>query len=229
MSSKGKYVCITRINIEHEYFKQSLIPVKLVPDYQVIDYFKKHSIHFKRIHNSWGIFGDVKKREFLMEDFRCLRFTICPFDDTFYFVSEKMNDESEEYLVIDNEKSINQEIDIVTGIPEINIKIKSPSKHFEYIVFPKSVNADQKIEIVDLKGIAVFDNFKLISWINGEKVFQFRTRDKMKLTQKSIYNIKVIEKLDYGDRILLNDIPMPKPRSLSIYNPQQIITAFYTI
>lgn len=215
--------------MEHEYFKQSLIPVKLVPDYPVIDYFKKHTIHIKRIHNSWGIFADIKKREFLMEDFKYLRFKICPFDDTFYFVSEKIKDESMDFTVIDNEKSINQEVDLATGIPEINIKIKSPSKHFEYIVFPKSVNADQKIEIVDLKGIAVFDGFKLITWINGEKVFQFRTRNKMKLTQKSIYNLKVIEKLDYGDRILLNDVLMPKPQSLSIYNPQQMITAFYTI
>jgi len=43
------------------------------------------------------------------------------------------------------------------------------------------------------------------------------------------YHFKLIEKSNYGERILLDELKIPHPDNISIHHPLDSITAFYTI
>lgn len=229
MSSQDKYSRIMHVHVEHEYYENSWVPAELIPAKRVVDYFRKNDMLLKRVDNSWYLYANDRTVKFLREDFPYIPFVIKPLSDMFYFVSGGIEKDDKAFFLSDDAHEPIQKIDISAAQTETTIKFKTVHKYFEYIVFPKNIGWEKGISIIDAKRMVEFTPAETKPWENGEKVFRFVSKNKIKLTEKSPYNFNIIEKSTYGERVILHNIRHPAPQSASIYDPRKNITAFYTI
>lgn len=229
MSSFDQYSCILSVHVEHEYYGDSLIPVELIPEDQTAMYLRKYDIQVKRMNNSWNLYSSTRTSEFFKEDNEFLSFAIKPLNNTFYFVSEQVSSTDQGCKVVEEAVGIPRRIDIAVERKEVTVSISSLSKYFEYIVFPTKNSLSKDFTLIDARRMVEFDSPQIILWENGEKVLQFLSKDKVKLTEKSAFNLRMIEKSKFGERVVLSNVLRPRPQSASIYNPQKAITAYYTV
>lgn len=231
MSSTHKYIEFLKINLTHDYF-DNIIPIELIfEDFSII---KNFEIIVKRKQNNWIIYG----RDSRLEDFKntfssinfqlnpqitldkndkkendsVLRFIIKPLDPIFYYVTSFLK----------NNQFTNKNL--------LNVKLDSLEKYYEYILFFKNDNINEKnIEIIDSLKTIGFNNSKIISYNNGQKALHFQSKGKVKLTRKSTCYLKIVNKSEYGDKILFDNIKIPQPQSISTLSPHEAITTFYNI
>lgn len=225
MSSSESYTTILQISVDHDYYDELPVPVEIHPEDQHV--LKKYNLLLKRTNNTWNLFGTPKKRDEWRSEFDSLTLIIRPTNPTFHFVSHALATDSTDYDVL--EDTLVKKIQISTEKERVNIRISAASKYYEYILFRKKLDDEQIVEIVDAANLIEFEAPQLTSWENGEQVIRCVSKEKINLSRKNKSQFSLVERSTYGERILLNNMIVPKPHSASLYDPHQAITAFYTV
>ena len=225
MNSTEKYSILTQVKVNHEFYGNSLVPIELYLEDTHIK--KKYGLSLKRNQNSWLLHGSSSNVSALKEEFKALKLKLKPTESSFYFVSQELDNSSSKFSIISD--SLDKIIEIPLIEENITVVITSKSKHFEYILFPKKIGEENSLEIIDLSKMIEFETPHKILWENNKSAFRCVSKEKIKLTKNTDYQLNVIEKSKYGNRIVLNNIMIPKPQSASIHDPYHSITAFYAI
>lgn len=248
MNLLDKHIDFVTITVEHEYF-DGLIPVDLFIEEPLVR--KKYNLWGKRIQNVWTFYGPEIKKEDFLNEFQKVTIKLLPLIEgrikkcTVQESSEERN-EFEEDEKAKKQRSIALDFVIkptnalfhyvtsdINYVPteqtHINVKINAVSKHYEYILFPKNIQGKDQIEIMDSNKLVEFEAPQFAFWENGEEVIRLLSKKQIKLSRKSKSRFVLIERSVYGERILLNELKIPQPGSLSVYSPREAITAFYTV
>lgn len=225
MSSSESYTTILRIRVDHDYYDEQPVPVELQPKDPYV--FTKYNLQLKRTNNTWNLFGTAAKRDDLRSDSEVLVFLIKPTNPAYHFVSQALDVDCPDYEVL--EDALVKKIQISTKKELVNIRISAVAKYYEYILFPKKLEEEQLIEIIDAAKLVEFEAPQFTFWENGEKVIRCISKEKINLSRKNKSQFSLVERSTYGERILLNNMIIPKPNSASLYDPHQAITAFYTV
>lgn len=228
MSRSEQYQCFIGINLEHEFFGDTIIPVELIPEKHLADYFKQKNILIKRYNNIWRIYATEKNLNYLKEDLTVITLEIKVNDSVFYYVSDLVDYKADDHTLQKKDDKINQ-INISTKAKEINIKINSVYKYVEYILFPRNIQLTSNLEIVETRKMLKFNRAKIIEYGEKEKVLQFVSKEKIKLRNTNNYFFNIIEKLEYGEKKIKSNLAMPRPQNQSVFYPNQAITAIYII
>lgn len=225
MNSNDKYSILVEINVKHDFFGDSAIPIQVVFDNLEVQ--RRYRLTIKRNRNSWILYGSTTDISCLREDLSVIRLKIIPTEPIFYFVSKELDNSLNEFTIISDD--LNKTIEIATNIEHLIVLVASKSKYLEYILFLENISEDKEVEIIDTKKLIEFELPQKIQWDDNKKALRCVSKDKITLTKKMDYQLNIIEKSKYGNRIVLNNIIIPKPQSASIHDPYQSITAFYTI
>lgn len=231
MSSSKKYIEFLRINIEHDYF-DSVIPIDLLfEDFSIM---KKFEVRIIRKINDWIMYGPDSKVEDFKTTFKIITFKLSP--QISLNQNEKKENGSNIDFIIKPLKPLffyvtsSLKISQFTNKDFLNVKLDALEKYYEYILFFKKNDIDEKvIEIIDSLKTIEFNKPKLISYDNGQKALHFQSKNKIKLTRKSSCNLKIISRSEYGEKILLSNLNIPQPENISIISPYDAITEFYNI
>lgn len=229
MSSNEQYLCIISISLEHEFFGNSIIPVELIPEKHLANYFKQKSILIKRLDNTWKIYATAKALNNLKEDLVLITLEIKVNDTIIYYVSDFTDYKTDDYALQKKEGKAVPYISISTKAKEVNIRINSVYKYLEYILFPRNIQLASNLEIVETRKMLEFNKAKIIEYGEKEKVLQFVSKEKIKLNNTNNYFFNLIEKLEYGEKKIKSNLAMPRPQNQSIFYSNQAITAIYTI
>lgn len=229
MSITDNYNCILTIRILHEYYGDRFLPITLVPEPALKKYFATHGIYIKRINNSWYLYAKEQTQKYLKEDIPFLKLLIQVTDVTYHYVSDTSESNQENVQIGKEEHTLHQFLLISTVINDVCIKINTRSKYLEFILFPSEATLTKKVSLIETKGNLSFNSVALIPWLMGKKAWQFKSSYKVKLTHQKKYNIQLIELLEYGEQPMLQNMATPKPQSISITDPYNTITAFYTL
>lgn len=152
----------------------------------------------------------------------------------FYYVTSFVKDPADTEVPVFDQKGI------TTPIEDITLRFITSSKYFEYIFFMKKLESysegktkedesKNEIKIICSDKKIVFETPQIMLWENGQKVMRFRSEEKIELRRKDKPRFTLIEKSDYGERILLSELKAPSPQSISVHAPDAAITAFYTV
>lgn len=147
-----------------------------------------------------------------------LKIVIMPQSHLFYYVTSTVKINTSQYIPIYSKEELYSEI------TDLEIQFKSIEKHFEYAFI---VNDHQKnYKLIDTHGII---NFQTIINDNDNQQIRFISENKIQLT--SIFNnqINLIEITKYGEKVILNNLKIPEPTSISNADPYHAITAYYSI
>ncbi len=231
MSSSNKYVEFLKISIVHDYF-DNIIPIDLI--FEDFPSIKKLEIQIKRKQNDWIIYGPDSKIKDFESTFDTIKFKLNP-QITLNKKEEKENESVLSFIIKPLESifyyvTSSLENNQFTNKDLVNVKLNSIAKYYEYILFFKKDDiAEKAIEIIDSLKTIEFSKSKIISYNNGQKALYFQSKDKIKLTRRSTCNLKIIDRSEYGDRILLDNLNIPQPQSISVMAPYEAITTFYNI
>lgn len=225
MSSSESYTTILRIHVNHDYYDELPVPVELQPEDQQL--LRKYNMQLKRSNNTWNLFGTPRKRDEFRSDIESLIFIVKPTNPAFHFVSHALDVSNPDYAVL--EDTLVKKIQISTEKEQVKIRISATAKYYEYILFRKKLDDEQIVEIIDAANLVEFESPQLTSWENGEQVIRYVSKEKVKLSRKNKSQFSLVERSTYGERILLNNMIVPKPHSASLYDPHHAITAFYTV
>jgi len=234
MSSGKRYSTFLTIHIQHEYY-DGIIPmdIALAPSNTL----RKFQVQFKRVHNKWFIYGPEFEKEEFENTFKRVKFD---FTLGLSHNKEKLTEE----VVQDSEtltciaQPTHTFFYYVTTIDanefviensSVTFQIQSVHKFFEYVFFLRRIACSPDLALLDARNQIKFDPPQQISYENGQQGLSYQSTEKVKLRMNSGYHFKLIEKSNYGERILLDELKIPHPDNISIHHPLDSITAFYTI
>lgn len=245
MNQLEKYTEFITIVIEHDYF-HGLLPVDLYLADCLIE--KKYGIKIRRNQNCWILYGrelmkDDFHQEFQIMNFKfnlivetpserrarekqnvtdnqqtSLDFIIKPQSSLFYHVTSFVKES-----VSDFQKDIHDKKGISAKLGDVILHFLTPLKYFEYLFFTRSNQLNYTIveanELIDFQRVSH----------DEQNTIHFISKNQIALSSRYNYQINLIERTKYGDKIILNGIKMPDPVSISRNQPKEAITAYYTV
>lgn len=221
------------IELRHEYYGDAPCPATLVPDEETACLLKRNNMLWKPLTGQCLLLAESKSG-LTVEEAAYLRFNIQNADGQFHYVSQNC-EENEAFSVASSDilgvwKSIVLDVShiIKNNIKHLIINIKATDKYIEYLCIPKYGKADLKLQMIDDKGYFSFVNPpEKISLFAMPMVWRFVSKEKIPLRQRVEAKIKLCEIRDYGERVIGNTLPFPRPEQFSPLSSRDTITTFF--
>ncbi|MDR1679397.1 MAG: hypothetical protein LBR81_06410 [Prevotellaceae bacterium] len=221
------------IELQHEYYGNAPCPATLVPDEETACLLKRNNILWKS-HASQCLLLAGSKFSLPVEEELYLRFDIRNTGEQFHYVSHSC-EESEAFSIAESGiagvwKTIVLDVSSIirNNLKHLPVHIRATEKYIEYLCIPKYGREDLKLQMTDDK-----DYFSLInppeqlSLPAMPVVWRFVSKEKITLKQRVEAKTKLCEIRNYGERIIGNAIPFPRPEQFSPVSPRDTITTFF--
>lgn len=240
-----KYNSWITIMIKHAYFISDDCGLEMKVSDESAVIMKKAGILFKkRLSNQWVLLkpevvaGSVNPIDlFLKDEELYLKFEIKEKSGDFFYYTDGayLPMQGNGWMIGADEKAgrnrkylqmlVTKEMVSRTGL--IDITIPSREVRWEFIIIPKYNNDAYPIELRENMNKLIFSAPEEISYPGIEKAYRSETTSLV--TMKDIYEYKISlwQKRDRGELLISNHIPFPKPHSLSISAPKEMITSYF--
>ena len=172
-----------------------------------------------------------------MEGDKALEFNLNVESGRFYYFSEWENEkhEDEGWAVESREGEhvekkylrINITPEMLKGTKDININIANREAYWEFVLFPKHNKGEYPVELRESVGKLEFSQPEEILFLEKERALRSVTKKMVPIKESNDFKIGLWEKREKGELLLCNNIPLPKPDSLSVRDMRQTITSYY--
>ncbi len=225
------------ITVSHEYYLEEGCPVSLTPAADTKGFFCKYGILFKRqAADKWAVLinGRYSLKELLMYNiYSGLSFELRPDDKIFYYLSGDIYQDGT-FSVKDLNiprvwKTIKVDLEyLIDKAPEeVNIRISSVYKYYEYIFIPKYTRENIKIKLKEERARIRFGNVEKIKFPGVPFAFRFVSEDKIKLSLSNSLKFQLWETRDGGERLISGCVPEPSPDECSVSDPKDVLASYF--
>lgn len=242
MSVLEKYDQWFSIHISHEYYRDGSCPISLVPDRNTKQFLLKAGVLTRKAKlNEWifliqsDTFSFERLRELIEDGFKKMIFGLYPLSDEFYYVSGSDNRITGAEFSTQNSSvpGIWKNIEITcketenTKLNDVEVKLLTISKFWEYILIPKYNLFSQNIQLEEQQDKIQFQKVEKIQLFDGSEAFRISTTQRIKLNRIYSYRIKLLEIKNGGEKVLSNMIPCPRPEDFSVSDPRNTLTVYF--
>lgn len=236
MRNVQEYRLWLTITISHEYFTQTHCPVILDPLPETQFIFKKCNIMFIRQHTTrWDLFIEEKfnPEDLLMKEYKVI-FGLVPQNRKFYYLSLNPTTKHDTFCSHSAPASktwrnidLNLPYIINNNLQNIDISVKSPEKHYEYVCIPKYHNSNINLQLRDERNIIELHEKEFYPVADIRNARRFMSKERVKLSEDNDPKIQLVEIRDSGERVISNSIPNPQPDEFSLIDPEGTITTYF--
>lgn len=240
MNRGEHYEAWIHLAIRHEYYGDGTCPVTLVPSLKTKFFLDKAGVLFRTTgKNKWVLAkrtGELANRQWeLLQGELDLLFELCPTSDRFYYLSRVEESAKEPYFQFKDSShaGVWKTVEIApdwaaskTGA-EVNIKIATERKFWEYILIPKYNTSSLQLKLEEYRDKIQFEEVEKLELLDEPEVFRFRSTEAIKLNQIYDYTVKLSEIRANGERIISDRIPIPQPEQVSVISPRDTLTTYF--
>lgn len=236
MRNVQEYRLWLTITISHEYFTRTSCPVNLEPLPETQFIFRKCNILFIRQQMAhWDLFIEeaFTPADLMIKEYKLI-FGLYPQKRKFYYLShnpDPKNDAFYLYPVPASKAWRNMELNLPYIInnnwQNIDISVKSPEKHYEYICIPKYHNSNINLQLRDERNIIELYEEEFYPVADIRNARRFMSKERVKLSEDNDPKIQLVEMRDSGERLISNSIPNPQPDEFSLIDPEGTITTYF--
>lgn len=241
-----KFAKLFNFTIQHKFYQNQKIPLSIFPSEITKKVLAENNLFFKQNSDAkYCLIKLLNENFFFKKDEIFLDFELIPNSDEFYYCSENEilveNTKAKDFSIslIENKNSIknkkswkNLQFCLKNNLEKIEkeidfeIIIPNKEKFFEFILIPKYNDLNLDLKLIEEKKLIEFEEKAAINFMNFQAL-RFKTKNKIPLTNNLNYKIKLIEIRKFGEKILSEEIPIPKAENISQINPKDTITTYY--
>ncbi|WP_165021218.1 hypothetical protein [Dysgonomonas sp. ZJ279] len=232
MNSIERYYIWFTIHITHEYYDNENCPIVLAPSRETILFFRRNRIIYKMTEqNKWILLA--QSEDFIMDTTDTLCFEMIPQDNIFYYVTELPQQAGTENYILEKNSVVGKWMNVL--IPsgsineEIDIKLESKLKYWEFIIIPRYTANNANLRIEEKRDRIKFGDIEETQFPRVGKAFRVSTVEKNKAKETQDYVIRLYEIRSNGERLLSGNIPRPRPDEPSITQPRDTVTTYFYI
>lgn len=240
-----KYSVWITITIEHTYFNSGECGLELnVTDDSAMLMKKTAAIFRKRLNNQWIILmlenenGMINPGNLFPEDSeQLLTFTLNEKSDEFFYYTDWSNPsiQGTDWMIGHSDKlgrnrrylQLRVTPAIIKEARQINITIPGREARWEFILIPKYNDDKYPIVLKEKQDKLMFSAPEEIMFPGERIAFRCVSTELIAMKEKYDYKISLWQKRGKGDVLLSDHIPCPRPHSLSISNPKEMITSYF--
>ena len=234
MNQQSSYRIWLKLVIKHEYFDAQQCGILLAPNSTTQRLLQKAGIIFKQQSScTWLL---IAEKNIILDTGINLCFQLkTKQTDFYYYTDSATKDESDRSLEDYNKEGTWKlwnipvtERRIEAKDPEtVEIRLNSPLKHIEFLVFPNPSYSMEPLEIREQRGKVLFKKREELTIPGTEKtVFRFVSSETLSLKLKSAYQFHLWELRKSGDNLLSRLPDFPLVQSLSPFSPKDTITSY---
>lgn len=234
MTRQHSYRIWLKLVILHEYFDAQQCGLILEPNGPTKRILQKAGMIFKQ-HNSCTWFL-IAQQEVQLENGTNLCFDLKTKQTDFYYYTDQATTDSSSWSLTDyNKEGIWKILNIpVTDErihavdPEIiEVPLKSPLKHIEFLVFPPRTYSMEALEVREQRGKISFNSREELTLPGTDKVlYRFVSSKTLSLKNKSDYQFHLWELRKSGENLLRRLPDFPLVQVLSPFSPKDTITSY---
>ena len=235
MTHSGKYETWFCITLSHEYYENGICPISLIPSTESKNFFRRSNILFlQQRDNSWILLKEknVQSTELYDDDFQKMHFHLQHSKTAIYYNSDGIYENDSFSATNTSYANTWKTIELDTGniikndLAEINIKIATVYKNYEFILIPKH-HKNLQIKLVEIRNKIQFEVLEQLLLPNIGDVYRFLSKEKIKLTDSNNLKIQLWEIKETGERLLCNTIPIPQPEQISLIDPKNALSTYF--
>lgn len=234
MNQQGSYRIWLKLVINHSYFDAQQCGLILEPNSITNRLLQKAGIVFKQQNSCTWILAAPNEINLDSEINLCFQLKTKQAD--FYYYTDQTTTDSENWSLVEYNKSgiwkllniaLTEERLAATESETIEIKLNSPLKHIEFLVFPSQTYSMDPLEVREQRGKVSFDNREELTLPGTEKtLYRFVSSETLPLKQQSAYQFHLWELRNSGENLLSRLPDFPLVQSLSPFSPKDTITSY---
>lgn len=234
MNQQGSYRIWLKLVINHSYFDAQQCGLILEPNSITNRLLQKAGIVFKQQNSCTWILAAPNEINLDSEINLCFQLKTKQAD--FYYYTDQTTTDAENWSLVEYNKSgiwkllniaLTEERLAATDSETIEIKLNSPFKHIEFLVFPSQTYSMDPLEIREQRGKVSFDNREELILPGTEKtLYRFVSSETLPLKQQSAYQFHLWELRNSGENLLSRLPDFPLVQSLSPFSPKDTITSY---
>lgn len=233
MSSRSEtYSIRMKLEFSHAYLPSGECGVTVEPDSTTANTIRKSRAFFKQQNAcSWLL---LAADDFSLEPGEQLVFRLKPKSPDFFYYTSDLFTENEGCTIEDGETGSWKILRVLIDetkleTPEtISVAMSSPSRYFEFLVFPSEKGIQNALEVREENDGVKFSRPKEMAFPGTETyLWRFVTAEPLPLTRKSPYKFHLWEKRKSGDNQLARLTDVPPLKSFSPFSPKDTITSFF--
>lgn len=234
MNQQGSYRIWLKLVINHDYFDAQQCGLILEPNSITNRLLQKAGIVFKQQNSCTWILAAQNEINLDSEINLCFQLKTKQAD--FYYYTDQTTSDADTWSLEEYNKSgiwkllniaLTEKRLAATESETIEIKLNSPLKHIEFLVFPSQTYSMDPLEIREQRGKVSFDNREELTLPGTEKtLYRFVSSETLPLKQRSAYQFHLWELRNSGENLLSRLPDFPLVQSLSPFSPKDTITSY---
>jgi hypothetical protein len=235
MNQQGSYRIWLKLVINHAYFDAQQCGLILEPNSITKRLLQKAGIIFKQ-QNSCTWILVAPDNEINLDSEINLSFQLKTKLADFYYYTDQKTMNTETWSLVDYNKEgiwklltipVTEERIAATNSETIEVKLNSPLKHIEFLVFPSQTYSMDPLEIREQRGKVSFDKREELTLPGTEKtLYRFVSSETIPLKHQSAYQFHLWELRNSGENLLSRLPDFPLVQSLSPFSPKDTITSY---
>ncbi len=233
MNKTVEYKIRGNIEIEHDFYNHQYVPLNLMQTEETNLIFRKTNRIWKKIaSNRWvllELLTDLSDREDLV-----VSFDLIVISDDFYYVTG--NEQSPcNYINYIQTHKVHAWKTISVTFPYVEnsstlthkLSIQSIYKYYEIILIPRYNPHNITLKIKEEKDRIQWKDSEKNFLIEEKPVWRFVSIAPVYLKSNLEYRIVLLEVRESGERIISNNIPLPRADDISVFSPSDTISTYF--
>jgi hypothetical protein len=234
MSNQNTYRIWLKFVVAHSYFDAQQCGLTIEPTSITNRLLQKAGIIFKQQNSCTWIL--ISKEEITLDSEIELFFQLKTKQPDFYYYTAQKTNGNLNWSLTDYNRDgvwklltipVTEERIAAADSETIEVKLNSPLKHIEFLVFPSQSYVMDPLEIREQRGKVSFDDLEELTLPGTEKtLYRFVSAETLALKHQSDFQFHLWELRKSGENLLSRLPDFPLVHSLSPFSPKDTITSY---